>query len=171
MTHVEPMDPNEAFAELGRIKLADVNIDTLLDKIAHLAKRAIPGDQRAASGWPGMLEPPPLLPEAPPAVPEPSGSVTMSLSGIPAGRRSVSTWVSGAPSSCFTAGSMGSSPSRFPRFVVMPDAYPCGVSSCGEFSSSGASVCPDGQLLGDVANRQVSIDRVGHDNKSRKSRW
>ena len=43
MTHVEPMDPNEAFAELGRIKLADVNVDILLDKIAQLAKRAIPG--------------------------------------------------------------------------------------------------------------------------------
>jgi GAF domain-containing protein len=43
MTQVEPMDPNEAFAELGRIKLADVDINALLDKIAHLAKRAIPG--------------------------------------------------------------------------------------------------------------------------------
>jgi GAF domain-containing protein len=43
MTHVEPMDPNQAFAELGRIKLADVAIDALLDKIAQLAKRAIPG--------------------------------------------------------------------------------------------------------------------------------
>jgi GAF domain-containing protein len=43
MTHVEPMDPYEAFAELGRIKLADVNVDILLDKIAQLAKRAIPG--------------------------------------------------------------------------------------------------------------------------------
>ncbi|GIF17184.1 GAF and ANTAR domain-containing protein [Actinoplanes teichomyceticus] len=43
MTHVEPMDPNEAFAELGRIRLADVDIDTLLDKIAQLAKHTIPG--------------------------------------------------------------------------------------------------------------------------------
>ena len=43
MTHVEPMDPHEAFAELGRIRLADVDIDTLLDKIAQLAKRTIPG--------------------------------------------------------------------------------------------------------------------------------
>ncbi len=33
----QPMDPNDAFAELGRIKLADVDIDTLLDKIAQLA--------------------------------------------------------------------------------------------------------------------------------------
>ncbi|MBQ0991040.1 GAF and ANTAR domain-containing protein [Micromonospora sp. H61] len=37
------MDPHEAFAELGRIRLADVDIDTLLDKIAQLAKRTIPG--------------------------------------------------------------------------------------------------------------------------------
>ena len=43
MTHVNPMDPNEAFAELGSIRLADVELDTLLDKIAQLAKRTIPG--------------------------------------------------------------------------------------------------------------------------------
>jgi GAF domain-containing protein len=43
MTQVKPMDPNEAFAELGRIRLADVDIDALLDKIAQLAKRTIPG--------------------------------------------------------------------------------------------------------------------------------
>jgi GAF domain-containing protein len=43
MTHVVPMDPNEAFAELGRIRLADVDINTLLDKIAQLTKRTIPG--------------------------------------------------------------------------------------------------------------------------------
>jgi hypothetical protein len=35
------MDPHEAFAELGRIRLAD--IDNLLDKISQLVKRAIPG--------------------------------------------------------------------------------------------------------------------------------
>jgi GAF domain-containing protein len=43
MTHVEPMDPHEAFAELSRIRLADIDIDTLLDKIAQLAQRTIPG--------------------------------------------------------------------------------------------------------------------------------
>jgi GAF domain-containing protein len=43
MTHPELLDPNEAFADLGRIKLADIDIDALLDKIAHLAKRTIPG--------------------------------------------------------------------------------------------------------------------------------
>ena len=37
------MDPNEAFAELGRIRLADIDLETLLDKIAYLAKRTIPG--------------------------------------------------------------------------------------------------------------------------------
>jgi GAF domain-containing protein len=43
MTHVESMDPHEAFAELGRIRLADIDIDVLLDKIAQLAKRSVPG--------------------------------------------------------------------------------------------------------------------------------
>jgi GAF domain-containing protein len=43
MTHVDSMDPHEAFAELGRMRLADVDIDMLLDKIAQLAKRSIPG--------------------------------------------------------------------------------------------------------------------------------
>src|SRR5687767_4381891 len=43
MTHIEPVDPHEAFAELGRIRLADIDIDALLDKIAQLAKRSIPG--------------------------------------------------------------------------------------------------------------------------------
>jgi GAF domain-containing protein len=43
MTQVEPMNPHQAFAELGRTRLADVDIDTLLDKIAQLAKRTIPG--------------------------------------------------------------------------------------------------------------------------------
>ena len=43
MTHVAPMDPHQAFAELGRIRLADVTIDTLLDRVAQLAKRSIPG--------------------------------------------------------------------------------------------------------------------------------
>jgi GAF domain-containing protein len=37
------MDPNDAFAELSNIRLADVDIDTLLDKIAQLAKRTVSG--------------------------------------------------------------------------------------------------------------------------------
>jgi GAF domain-containing protein len=43
MTQVESMDPHEAFAELGRIRLADIDIDALLNKIAQLAKHTIPG--------------------------------------------------------------------------------------------------------------------------------
>jgi transcriptional regulator with GAF, ATPase, and Fis domain len=43
MTHAVPMDPHDAFAELSRIRLADIDIETLLDKIAQLAKRTIPG--------------------------------------------------------------------------------------------------------------------------------
>ena len=43
MWHVAPMDPYEAFSELSRIRLADIDIDILLEKIAQLAKRTIPG--------------------------------------------------------------------------------------------------------------------------------
>jgi GAF domain-containing protein len=43
MTNVEPMDPTEAFAELGRIKLSETNLDGVLRTIADLAKRTIPG--------------------------------------------------------------------------------------------------------------------------------
>ncbi len=43
MSDHQPLEPNEAFAELGRIKLADTDIDAVLDKIADLAQRAIPG--------------------------------------------------------------------------------------------------------------------------------
>ncbi len=43
MSEHQPLEPNEAFAELGRIKLADTDIDAVLDKIADLAQRAIPG--------------------------------------------------------------------------------------------------------------------------------
>ena len=43
MTNIEPMDPNEAFGQLGRIKLSDTNLDGVLNTIAGLAKRTIPG--------------------------------------------------------------------------------------------------------------------------------
>ena len=43
MSDHQPMDPSDAFAELGRIKLADTDIGSILDKIAELARRAIPG--------------------------------------------------------------------------------------------------------------------------------
>lgn len=42
MTHVEPMDPREAFAELGRIRLDAIDLDTVLETIAQLAKRTVP---------------------------------------------------------------------------------------------------------------------------------
>jgi len=43
MSHHQPLEPSDAFAELGRIKLADTDIDSILDKIAELAQRTIPG--------------------------------------------------------------------------------------------------------------------------------
>jgi GAF domain-containing protein len=43
MTQTPPVDPNEAFAELGRIRLAEVDLDAVLNKIAQLAKRTVPG--------------------------------------------------------------------------------------------------------------------------------
>jgi GAF domain-containing protein len=43
VTNIEPMDPTEAFAQLGRIKLSDTNLDGVLDTIAGLAKRTLPG--------------------------------------------------------------------------------------------------------------------------------
>jgi GAF domain-containing protein len=43
MTNNEPMDPNEAFGQLGRIKLSDTDLNGVLDTIARLAKRTIPG--------------------------------------------------------------------------------------------------------------------------------
>lgn len=43
MTNDPPMDPNVAFAQLGRIKLSDTDLGAVLKTIAHLAKRTIPG--------------------------------------------------------------------------------------------------------------------------------
>jgi GAF domain-containing protein len=43
MTTIEPLDPSEAFAQLGRIKLSDTTLDGVLTAIAGLAKRTIPG--------------------------------------------------------------------------------------------------------------------------------
>ena len=43
MSDHQPLEPSDAFAELGHIKLADTDIDALLDKITELAQRAIPG--------------------------------------------------------------------------------------------------------------------------------
>jgi GAF domain-containing protein len=43
MTAIEPMDPTEAFARLGQIKLGEGDLVTVLEKIAELAKRTVPG--------------------------------------------------------------------------------------------------------------------------------
>jgi GAF domain-containing protein len=40
---IDPVDPLDAFAQLGRIRLGDTNLDGVLDQIAALAKRSIPG--------------------------------------------------------------------------------------------------------------------------------
>src|SRR5690242_18029859 len=42
MTQGQYMDPNEAFGELGRVKLDEVDLDAMLTRIAQLAKRTIP---------------------------------------------------------------------------------------------------------------------------------
>ncbi|MBG6105659.1 GAF and ANTAR domain-containing protein [Micromonospora vinacea] len=41
MTH-SPTDPADAFAELGRIKLAETSLDDVLQRVAELAKRVLP---------------------------------------------------------------------------------------------------------------------------------
>ncbi|MBF9134138.1 GAF and ANTAR domain-containing protein, partial [Plantactinospora sp. S1510] len=43
-----PVDPTEAFAELGRIKLGDTDLDGVLRQIAELAKRTIPGAEEVS---------------------------------------------------------------------------------------------------------------------------
>jgi GAF domain-containing protein len=43
MADSDPLDPIEAFAQLAQIRLSDTNLDGVLDQIADLAKRSIPG--------------------------------------------------------------------------------------------------------------------------------
>jgi GAF domain-containing protein len=43
MADNQPMDPTEAFARLGRIKLGETDLDGVLSTTAELAKRTIPG--------------------------------------------------------------------------------------------------------------------------------
>ncbi|MFC4019942.1 ANTAR domain-containing protein [Micromonospora sp. GCM10011542] len=43
-----PLDPRQALAELGRIRLADTDLDAVLSRIAHLARRAIPGGREVS---------------------------------------------------------------------------------------------------------------------------
>lgn len=39
----KPLDPADAFAELGRIRLGETNLDGVLDQVAKLAEQTIPG--------------------------------------------------------------------------------------------------------------------------------
>jgi GAF domain-containing protein len=43
MTDIQNLDPSDAFAQLGRIRLGTVDIDGLLHQVADLAKRSISG--------------------------------------------------------------------------------------------------------------------------------
>jgi GAF domain-containing protein len=43
MTESRPLDPGDAFAELGRIKLGETDVKGVLDRVSQLAKRTIPG--------------------------------------------------------------------------------------------------------------------------------
>jgi GAF domain-containing protein len=43
MTDIEPLDPTQAFAQLGQIKLRDTDLDGVLKTISYLARRTIPG--------------------------------------------------------------------------------------------------------------------------------
>ncbi|MEU4420589.1 GAF and ANTAR domain-containing protein [Actinoplanes sp. NPDC024001] len=40
---LEPLDPTTAFSELGRINLGESDLEGILEKVATLAKRAVPG--------------------------------------------------------------------------------------------------------------------------------
>jgi GAF domain-containing protein len=48
MTDSEPLDPIDAFGRLGRIKLAETDLKGVLDEVAHLAKRTIPGAEEVS---------------------------------------------------------------------------------------------------------------------------
>jgi GAF domain-containing protein len=48
MTDRHHLDPTDAFAELGRIKLSEIDLDGVLAKVAELAKRAIGGVDEAS---------------------------------------------------------------------------------------------------------------------------
>jgi GAF domain-containing protein len=48
MTDSQSLDPVDAFGRLGRIKLAETDLRGVLEKVAHLAKRTIPGAQEVS---------------------------------------------------------------------------------------------------------------------------
>jgi GAF domain-containing protein len=43
MIDSQPMEPTDAFHKLGRMKLGETDLKGVLDQVAHLAKRTIPG--------------------------------------------------------------------------------------------------------------------------------
>jgi GAF domain-containing protein len=43
MTDFQPLEPAEAFGRLGRMKLGETDLNGVLDEVARLAKRTIPG--------------------------------------------------------------------------------------------------------------------------------
>ena len=48
MAHQSPLDPADAFVELGQIKLSETDLDGVMHKVAELAKRAIVGVHEAS---------------------------------------------------------------------------------------------------------------------------
>jgi GAF domain-containing protein len=43
MNDSQPMEPADAFEQLGRMKLGETDLNGVLDQVAHLAKRTLPG--------------------------------------------------------------------------------------------------------------------------------
>jgi GAF domain-containing protein len=43
MTDSQPLEPADAFGRLGQIKLGETDLNGVLDQVAHLAKRTLPG--------------------------------------------------------------------------------------------------------------------------------
>jgi GAF domain-containing protein len=43
LTESQPLDPADAFGRLGQIKLGETDLNGVLDEVAHLARRTIPG--------------------------------------------------------------------------------------------------------------------------------
>jgi GAF domain-containing protein len=48
MADSQPLDPIDAFGRLGRIRLAETDLKGVLDEVAHLARRTIPGAEEVS---------------------------------------------------------------------------------------------------------------------------
>jgi GAF domain-containing protein len=48
MTSMEPLEPSEAFARLGHLKLGETDLDGVLNQVADLAKRSLPGAEEVS---------------------------------------------------------------------------------------------------------------------------